>query len=230
MVGEAISAVLLDAFGTLVAMEAPGPLLRSELQRLAGVEVTEEQAAAAFRAEIDYYREHHLQGRDPESLERLRDRCAAVIAEALPAPTADLEAVREAMLRSIRFDAYPEVAAALQELRGRGLRLVVASNWDCSLPEVLERVGLGRLVDAVVSSAEAGAAKPDPGLFEAALTAAGSEPREAVHVGDDPDADVAGARAAGLRAVLVARRGDPSRSVDAIHGLDELASLIFRRP
>src|SRR5918999_2943122 len=51
---EAISAVLLDAFGTLVAMEAPGPLLSSELLRLAGLEVTEEQAATAFRAEIDY--------------------------------------------------------------------------------------------------------------------------------------------------------------------------------
>jgi putative hydrolase of the HAD superfamily len=227
---EAISAVLLDAFGTLVAMEAPGPLLSSELLRLAGLEVTEEQAATAFRAEIDYYREHHLEGRDPESLERLRDRCAAVIAEVLPAPTVDLEAVREAMLRSIRFDAYPEVPAALEELRGRGVRLVVASNWDCSLPEVLERVGLGRLLDAVVSSAEAGAAKPDRGLFEAALAAAGCEPEEAVHVGDDPDVDVAGARAAGVRAVLLARGGDASRGVDAIRGLDELAPLIFRRP
>ncbi|HET8672430.1 MAG TPA: hypothetical protein VFL87_02250, partial [Thermoleophilaceae bacterium] len=60
-----IRAVTVDALGTLVRMEPPGPLLRAELQRTAGVEVSEEQATAGFMAEIGYYLEHHLEGSDP---------------------------------------------------------------------------------------------------------------------------------------------------------------------
>src|SRR5205814_892612 len=74
---------------------------------------------------------------------------------------------------SIVFEAYPDAAPALEDLRGRGIRLVAASNWDCSLPRVLDRAGLGALLDGVVSSATVGARKPDAALFEAALVLAG---------------------------------------------------------
>jgi putative hydrolase of the HAD superfamily len=217
-----ISAVLLDSFGTLVSMDPPGPRLRDELAR-AGFDVSEQQADAAFRAEIGYYLEHHVEGRDARSLDALRDRCAERLRESLGLPGLDHARAREAMLASLRFSAYDDAAPALRELRERGFRLVVASNWDCSLPEVLARAGLGRFVDAVVSSATAGAVKPDPLLFRAALDAAGCGPDEAVHVGDSPENDVAGARAAGLRAVLLDRGGAGG---DAIRSLRELPALI----
>src|SRR5918999_2816302 len=105
------------------------------------------------------------------------------------------------MLASLRFTAHADAAPALRELRAGGLRLAVASNWDASLPEVLERAGLRELVDAVVASAAVGAAKPDPALFHAALDAVGATPAEALHVGDSLERDVGGARSAGLRAV-----------------------------
>jgi putative hydrolase of the HAD superfamily len=197
---DRLRAVTLDSFGTLVSMEPPGPRLAAAL----GVPV--ERAEAAFRAEIAYYVEHHVEGRDSRSLDDLRDRCARVVQDALGEPFA-LAEVRAAMLDSIRFNAFPEAASVLRELRGRGLRLVVASNWDCSLPEVLGRVGLLELVDGVVASASVGADKPAAAVFEAALEAAGCEASEAVHVGDSRAKDVAGAEAAGLRAVLIDRDG-----------------------
>jgi putative hydrolase of the HAD superfamily len=217
-------AVLLDSFGTLVSMEPPGPRLRAELARH-GLEVSEERASAAFRAEIGYYLQHHGEGRDAESLEGLRDRCAERLREALELRDLDHARAREAMLASLRFSAFEDAAPVLAELRERGLRLVVASNWDCSLPEVLADAGLAPLLDAVVSSASAGAVKPDPRLFEAALDAAGCRPGEAVHVGDSAENDLAGARAAGIRAVLVDRDGDAS-DPEAIRSLRELPSLI----
>ncbi len=220
--------MLLDAFGTLVAMEPPAPRLRAELARRAGLYISADAAEAAFRAEIAFYLEHHLQGRDAGSLERLRDRCAAIVGESLDVPGLEPGAVREAMLAAIRFEAQPDAVAALRALRSRGVRLVVASNWDCSLGEVLAGAGLLPLVDGVVSSAVAGAAKPDPALFDAALAVAGTPAEEAVHVGDSPDHDVAGARAAGVRAVLLDRRGVAATAdVPVIRRLDELPSLLL---
>jgi putative hydrolase of the HAD superfamily len=198
--GVTPDAVLLDSFGTLVSMEPPGPRLAAAL----GVPV--ERAEAAFRAEIAYYVRHHVEGHDERSLHDLRDRCAAVIRDELGQPF-DVAQVRAAMLGSIRFSAYPDAAPALRELRSRGLKLVVASNWDCSLPQVLSDAGLLELVDGVVASADVGADKPAAPVFESALELAGCEAWEAVHVGDSPSNDVAGARAAGLRAVLIDRAG-----------------------
>ena len=107
---------------------------------------------------------------------------------------------------------------------------MVVSNWDASLPEVLERVGLGPCVDAVVSSAEVGAAKPAPAVFEAALERAAVGAAEALHVGDSLAEDVAGARAAGVAAVLLDREGTRGfDGVEVITGLGELAAVLRTR-
>jgi len=81
------------------------------------------------------------------------------------------------------------------------------SNWDVSLHDVLERTGLRELVDGVLTSAEAGEAKPGGAMFREALALAGAAPGEALHVGDDLEHDVAGALAAGMHAALVVRGG-----------------------
>jgi putative hydrolase of the HAD superfamily len=219
-----IRAVTVDALGTLVHMQPPGPRLRVRLKALADVDVSEEQAAAGFAAEIHYYLEHHLEGGDPASLDALRDRCAGVLRETLGIEDVELGVVREAMLGSLHFDAFADAAPALEELRSRGLRLVAASNWDSSLPEVLERTGLASLLDGVVSSAAAGAAKPAPALFEAALELAGVQASEAIHVGDSVEKDVQGALALGMGAVLVERDGD-ARAGGAAPVISTLAEL-----
>lgn len=221
----AVRAVLLDALGTLVELQPPAPRLRRLLVR-AGFEVSEERAAAGFAAEIAYYLDHHLEGADPERLERLRDRCAEEMRRALDLPGLDHAGARRAMLGALEFRPYPDVLPALRELRERGPALVIASNWDCSLPEWLGPTGIMELVDGVVTSAEVGAAKPDPRVLERALAIAGAAPGEAVHVGDKVDNDVEGARAAGVRAILVQRRGEPPPGVEAVRSLRELAALL----
>lgn len=219
-------AVLLDSLGTLVALDSPVPRLRAELARR-GFDVDEELVARAFGAEVAHYVEHHVEGRDQSTLAELRNRCAAVLLEALAIPELPPADAREALLASLSFRAFPDAAPALRELRGRGLRLVVVSNWDSSLREVLDAAGLLELVDDAVSSAEAGAAKPDPAPFRAALAAAGCGPREAVHVGDSEENDVRGAAAAGIRAVLLRRGAEPAvGEVPVIAGLDELAAVL----
>jgi putative hydrolase of the HAD superfamily len=114
----------------------------------------------------------------------------------------------------------------LTALRERGSALVVVSNWDVSLHDVLAQTGLRALVDAVVTSAELGVAKPDPAIFAHALELAGGvPPQDALHAGDDLAADVDGARAAGIEPVLVARDGErPPPGVRAIASLEGLIS------
>ena len=223
-----VGAVLLDALGTLVRLEPPAPRLRASLRRVAGVDVSEEEAERAFGAEIAYYLEHHLEGRDRESLDGLRDRCAAVLATELGEHRLDRGAAREALLDALEFTAFEDAAPALRALRQGGVRLVVASNWDCSLPEFLRRAELLDLVDDVVSSAEVGRAKPAPDVFLEAARRAQVPPDDALHVGDSLENDVRGARAAGVRAVLLARAGDAPGGVESVRSLEEVPSLTFR--
>jgi putative hydrolase of the HAD superfamily len=218
-------AVLLDALGTLVELQPPAPRLQRRL-RESGFEVSEERAAAGFMAEIAYYLDHHLDGSDPERLARLRDRCADEMRRALDLPELDHATALRAMLASLEFTAYQDVTPTLRDLHARGVTVVVASNWDCSLPDWLRPTGILEWIDGVVTSAEVGAAKPNPRVFERALGIAGVEPGEALHVGDKVDNDVEGAAAAGIRAVLIQREGDPPPGVDAIRSLSELPALL----
>jgi putative hydrolase of the HAD superfamily len=102
------------------------------------------------------------------------------------------------------WQVYDDVLDHLERWRSAGLRLAVVSNFDQRLAPLLEQLGLAPLLDAVVVSSEVGAAKPDPRPFQRALEQL-ELPAEAVwHIGDSPE-DEAGARAAGLRCVLIAR-------------------------
>jgi FMN phosphatase YigB (HAD superfamily) len=92
---------------------------------------------------------------------------------------------------------------------------------------VLRDAGLLDLLDGVATAAEAGARKPDRRLFDAALHLAGCAPENALHVGDSPSNDVAGAAAAGIRAVLLRRDGDRLDRVpdDAAAGAAPVAEI-----
>src|ERR671915_279837 len=164
--------VLLDALGTLVELQPPAPRLRARLAE-EGFEVSEEQAAAGFAAEISYYLAHHLEGSDRKRLDDLRDRCATAMIEALELPGLDHATARRAMLAALEFTPFPDAIEAVAELRRRDHRLVVASNWDCSLPDWLGPTGLLDHVDGVVTSAGAGAAKPDPAVFRRGASGGG---------------------------------------------------------
>src|SRR5690242_5718524 len=217
-------AVLLDALGTLVTFADPVPALRRELRERVGLEVDEATAKAAVREEMRFYRSRLGRARDAASLAELRSACGDVVRRAVGAPEATLEGVTEALLAAIEFAPYPEVPGTLRALRERGLALAVVSNWDVSLHEVLERCGLVGF-DAVLTSAEEATAKPAPELFLRALDRLGVAPAAALHAGDSVEEDLAGAHAAGLRAVLVDRDGTAPPGVAAVASLDGLIAL-----
>ena len=209
----ATRAVLLDALGTLVELEPPWVHLAEAL----GVE-PDERLAAAVRAEMDYYRDHSHEGRDRASLADLRERCATVLSEALGHRISV-----ETMMSTIRFRAYGDAAPALAELRDLGLKLVCVSNWDVSLPDVLERCGLDGALDGIVTSAQVGARKPDPAIFAPALELAGCTPGEALYVGDTPAEDLAAASAAGVPALLIDRAG--GADIDSLQAIRHYLAL-----
>jgi putative hydrolase of the HAD superfamily len=225
-----IRALLLDALGTLVELEPPAPYLQTALPG-----ISEAEAESGFRAEMTYYRAHLDEGRDVARLADLRRRCARVLRDALPPPArpADLDEMVEVLLGSLHFRAFPDARPALEAAGSRGLRPVVVSNWDCSLPDVMERIGLAPLLDGIVASASAGARKPSAKIFEQALSLAAVAPSEAVHVGDSLPEDVEGARAAGIEPVLLRRDGAPGppgvRTIATLAELDALTLTFLPR-
>lgn len=183
-----LDAVTIDAYGTLVTLVDPVPALRAALAAR-GVERSDAEVKDAFRAEVAYY--------TPRSYERpladLRRRCVAVFLDAARAEL-DVDEFVAPFLDAIVFEPLPGTIETVAELRALGLAVAIVSNWDETLPERLAMFD----VDAIVSSAEAGAPKPDPAVFLLALERLGVRPERALHVGDSPE-DEEGAAAAGMR-------------------------------
>jgi putative hydrolase of the HAD superfamily len=189
-----VDAVTIDAYGTLVTLRDPVPALADAL-RARGVERTREQVEQAFRAEVEYYVPRSHEGRDEATLALLRRDCAHVFLEAAGAEL-DPDEFAPAFVAALEFEPVPGAVEAAAELAARGIGTAVVSNWDVGLRDHLRRLGLDV---PVVTSAEAGAPKPDPAVFRLALELLGGVPAErALHVGDSP-ADEEGARAAGMQ-------------------------------
>jgi putative hydrolase of the HAD superfamily len=120
------------------------------------------------------------------------------------------------------------VEPALERLQEAGVRLAVVSNSNGTLRQLLARLGLLDRFCVVVDSAEEGVEKPDPRIFRRALERAGATPGEALHVGDLYHVDVVGARAAGLRAVLLDEAGlYPDADCPRVGSLAELAEHLL---
>ncbi len=217
-------ALLLDAMGTLVHLEPPVPVLMAALADT-GFANDEATVAEALRTEIGFYRSNHLRGADAIGLAALRHDCAAVFARSLDAAPPARE-LAELLVGALRFALFDDVVPVLEACRGRGLRIVVVSDWDCSLAAHLADIGIGHLLDAVVVSAEIGVAKPDPRIFAAALEAARVGPAAAMHVGDDPRRDLHGAEMAGITGVLLDRRDRHTDITPRVVTLTEVLELI----
>jgi putative hydrolase of the HAD superfamily len=123
------------------------------------------------------------------------------------------------------YQLFDDVRPALEELAGRGITLGVVSNFEPWLADILALQEIDHLFATVAISGVLGVAKPDPGIFEAALAEAGADPSATVHVGDQPANDVAAARAVGITPVLIdrfARYPEP----DGAHRVEDLGGLV----
>jgi putative hydrolase of the HAD superfamily len=124
---------------------------------------------------------------------------------------------------------YPETREVLSALRDAGVNLLVVSNWDSTLPGLLERLELLPFFDGVVVSAVFGASKPSRAIFDEAVRLAGVTHADALHVGDSLVDDYHGARAAGLHALLLDRLGRAPEGLEAIRSLSELPPRVLDR-
>jgi putative hydrolase of the HAD superfamily len=128
------------------------------------------------------------------------------------------------------WELVPEgVLPALAALRARGLRLTVVSNANGRLRALFDRLALSACIDCVLDSNDEGVEKPDPKFFEIALARSGARRETTIHVGDLYRVDVVGARAAGLRAVLLDQAGlYPDADCPRVRSLGELVAQIER--
>jgi putative hydrolase of the HAD superfamily len=122
---------------------------------------------------------------------------------------------------SILFNLFDDVVPCLNRLESEGIQMAVISNWDYSLHRVLGMFGLRDRFVTVKASLEEGVEKPDPKLFEIALSEAGYEAANVVHVGDSYEDDVVGAQNAGIRVIQI----DRSRSTSDATCICTLAHL-----
>ncbi len=128
----------------------------------------------------------------------------------------------------------PWAADGLAAIAATGTPIVIVSNADGTVAELLARTGLlqvgpgpGVEVAAIVDSGAVGVAKPDPRIFEIALGLAGTTAERAIHVGDAYQYDVRGARAAGVHPVLVDPFGlREDTDCDRVADLVEVAALL----
>lgn len=154
---------------------------------------------------------------------------AGVAAAAAPQRAALAELGRIHVAENLWDDVPADVPAALARFHALGLVLLVLSNANGTVRRKLARLGLERWFAAVVDSGEEGVEKPDPRFFRRALARVGAEPATTLHVGDLFNVDVVGARAAGLRAVLIDRGGlQGDRDCPRFADLGELASALSR--
>jgi putative hydrolase of the HAD superfamily len=147
----------------------------------------------------------------------------------------DAEAARDAAIAMVRewerhenFTLFEDALPALDELRRHGLEIGLVTNGQRDLEEFVEHHGL--VVDAMVGSRAHGRIKPDPSIFQAALAALGVEAWEAAMVGDSFEDDIEGARALGMRAILLDREGLRPEEPDRIDTLLALPAALGLPP
>ena len=226
---ESVRGVSLDATGTLFDCPRRGELYAEVLARH-GLPLSVTAIEGSFRtawSEFDCRlgRGEDRYGSHPDGARgfwrELLDRSCELLGREAPGPFA----AAELFARFERADAWelrPGARELLAELRRRGLRVAVTSNWDRRLPRVLANLGLGGYLDAVVCSEDIGFAKPHEEIFHAVCRELDLEPAAVLHVGDAKIEDREGAHAAGLGGLwLDAVAGD-------IGSLDEVLNHVPR--
>lgn len=216
---DGIRGVFFDAFRTLIELEAGYPPAFAEVCRDFGTPV-DASAVARVLPSIERRMERLERARDSLacSAEELARRWVAFNDEIFRALglDADVEAFTTEIER--RFDAgaytrpYDDSLPTLETLRRCGYRVGVISNGTPGVANCLNLAGITERVEFVLVSGVVGWEKPAPEIFHMGLEASGLRPETVVFVGDHYEADVQGARAVGMQAVLIDRGGQSTQT------------------
>lgn len=216
-----LKAIFFDAAGTLIYLPRTVGEHYREVATRFGVELDAAQLDRAFRVAWTKApaRVSTRRPRVEDDKHWWRELVENVLAQVLSSEEravfdADgyFEAVYAHFAQAGVWAVFPEVSAVLTELHARGVTLGVISNFDRRLHAVFDHLRLTAFFEHIIVSSEVGADKPDPYIFEHALTALRVTPEEAIHVGDDPKCD-GGAGAVGLRVFQLERPAGSLRGV-----------------
>jgi putative hydrolase of the HAD superfamily len=210
----AIQAVSFDAAGTLIKTARPVGESYATIAEKYGMRVTAAELSARFRACFDCFPPLAFPGAHAVTITELeREWWKRLVLEVFSpfGPFEDFAAYFDELFayfaRAKSWELYPEAGATLGALSQRGLKLIVVSNFDSRLLGILEGLGVaGSFADIFVSSA-VGYAKPDRRIFEFVLKSHQLAPDEVLHVGDSITNDIGGATNAGMKGILVDRKG-----------------------
>lgn len=209
-----LRAVFFDAAGTLFTVKGSVGEIYAQLAREHGKEVSTADLETGFGRSFARTPAMAFPGVRPEHIPELekqwwRDLVQNVFAPLGPFPqfAAYFEALYARFARPESWQLYPETLETLTALQHQGFLLGIISNFDSRLFGLLEGLGIARFFASVVISAQVGAAKPAQEIFTHALTLHHLQSDEALHVGDSYEADVVGAKAAGLLPVFINRHG-----------------------
>lgn len=226
-------AVLFDAGGTLMHVRQSVGHVYAAVARKYGVDAAPDDVEAAFRRVWETRRDT-LHETSSDALERqwwhalVTDVFAAVgkLENFRGSFDAFFHELNKLFSTGAAWRVFDDVDPALSALERLDVRRAVVSNWDSSLPQLLDALGLRRWFEFVLTSAEARHRKPDPRIFEQAVARLGLHPDQVLHVGDSYEDDFVGAQAAGLRCVIVDRHGSNDAICPTIETLTELPGML----
>ena len=207
-----IRAIFYDLDGTLRMNVPSGWRTFSELAGEFGMQISTEDMQRAARWEHAYFAEsaelHEDAAAYPEQAAfwlKYSSRQLVVLGASPQQADEIAPRLTKRMGEAYRpVDMIPDdLFATLKTLRGQGYILGVLSNRKESFAEYLNELGLGEFFSLAIHAGEAGAFKPDPGVFHYLLEKAGVSAAESMYVGDNYYADVVGARQAGMSPVLL---------------------------
>lgn len=207
--------IYLDAFGTLFGVKDSIGEIYSGLARATGVKTDPIAVNRAFFQSFAASERLAFPGVEPTAVPELEFRWwKAIVAQTFERVGAlrkfeDFDTFYAGLYgyfeTSAPWQVYPDTHASLTRWQSMGISLGIISNFDSRLYRVLAILGLADYFQSVTISSEVGAAKPSGAIFEAALAKHRCEASDAWHIGDSEAEDYAGARAVGMRAILVAR-------------------------
>ncbi len=229
--GNEIEGLILDAVGTLIEPSPPVPIVYAEAARRQGLDLDAAEVKRRFERSFRVDESDERRGplaTDEATEHRRWRRIVAEVLPDLPDPERAFAELWDHFGSASAWRTFGDVGPAIVALREAGLGLVIASNFDGRLRAVVR--GLPELAaqePVLVISSEVGLRKPHPDFYRAACARLGLPPARVLCVGDDPENDVLGPGRAGLRAILLDRKGRRPEGIACVSGLDVLVREVL---
>jgi len=230
-----IKAVFFDFYNTLVRFWPPVEMIQMAVCREVGLTVTLEGVRSGYVLADVYFNSENarlaLADRSREARDDFFSNYETIILKGAgieASPQLALSIWKLTGLIPKNFTLFHDTLPTLVELHKSGYLVGLLSNVNQELDPLLHELGMEPYIDVSITSKEVGAQKPDPPIFLEALDRLGLQPYEALHVGDQYQSDVLGAKGVGITPVLLDREGRQDGEMDCsrITGLDQVTMIL----